>query len=208
MKNHIIIGEREIGKTYYLFNEVSKLVTNGEQLVILDSATEHREKSLLHKVANTYEKSQIVNIDDQDKIVLNRIGYNIFKNNYKYFFPFNEIINCSKKILCFDLSYFLEKGHDEYDKTSNINIYKYYRNLYNYLAEQIVYSLILSSNDGYIDCSHVIMDEIEFPITNTNISTLESNIEFLAAVHPENAFGTFYNSFEPIQYKKYVKRGE
>ena len=39
-----------------------------------------------------------------------------------------------------------------------------------------------------------------------DISILQNNLNFLAAVHPENDFGTFYESFDKIKFKKYQKR--
>ncbi|NLA33439.1 MAG: hypothetical protein GX861_01045 [Tenericutes bacterium] len=50
------------------------------------------------------------------------------------------------------------------------------------------------------------MDEIEFPIVDYDISIFQKNIDFIAAVHPENAFGTFYQSFDKIKFKTYQKR--
>ena len=62
-----------------------------------------------------------------------------------------------------------------------------------------------------IDTKLVVMDEIEFPIMNNDISVFQKNISFLASVHPENAFGSFYQSFETANFKPYrphVKRKE
>jgi hypothetical protein len=54
----------------------------------------------------------------------------------------------------------------------------------------------------------VVMDEIEFPITEYTIDELEDGISFLASVHPENAFGTFYESFSRLKFQKYQMRKE
>ena len=54
--NQIIINERDIGKTTYLWSEISRLHQDGVNIVIMDSATEHEEKSLLKKLARTLKK--------------------------------------------------------------------------------------------------------------------------------------------------------
>lgn len=109
--NKVIIEGREYGKTTYLFNELMKAKENGLGIYVLDSATEHADKSLIRKVEKTYENVVTIDERDKNKIVLNDIEIEEFVDNYKEFFPFREIIDNRKNILCFDLSYFLEKGH-------------------------------------------------------------------------------------------------
>ena len=140
------------------------------------------------------------------EIVLDKIGYEEFKKNYYKYFPYSEIVNNSDKIICFDLSYFLEQGYNEYEKTNDKSLFVYYRNLYNFLSEQIAYSIILCQKDGIINNSYVIMDEIEFPTSHFNIAEEQEKISFLGAVHPENAFGTFYKSFILVDFIPFVRR--
>ena len=202
--NKIIVGERNIGKTTFLLSELEKAKQKGKSIYVMDSATEHTEKSLIRKVEKLYSSVVTINDMDEKKIVLNRIGISEFLRYYDNFFPFAHIIDNKGNILCFDLSYFLEKGHSEYDKTHDINIYNYYRRLYNELAEQIALSLILCDKYGIIKNSYVVTDEIEFPISENGIEEYQEGIEFLSAVHEENAFGTFYKSFESQNIKKYT----
>ena len=128
--------------------------------------------------------------------------------NYKKYYPYNQIIENRDKIICFDLSYFLELGHDIYDETNDIKLYKYYRELYNTLAEQIILVLILMERYDIIDNTVVVMDEIELPKNNNDIISLQEDLSFLVSVHPENAFGSFYESFDNAKFKPYVKRKE
>ena len=206
--NKVIIEGREYGKTTYLFNELMKAKENGLGIYVLDSATEHADKSLIRKVEKTYENVVTIDERDKNKIVLNDIEIEEFVDNYKEFFPFREIIDNRKNILCFDLSYFLEKGHEVYDNTKDKELYCYYRKLYNTLAEQIALSLILSDRFGILNNSLVVTDEIEFPVSKNNISEYQKNLSFLSSVHPENAFGSFYNDFERVKIKKYKNKGK
>lgn len=203
--NRIIIEPREYGKTTYLFNEFIKAEKNGKNLYIMDSATDHENKSLIRKIEGKY--SDVITIDerDQEKVVLHKIGINKFIKDFQLFFPFPEIMENQGKILCFDLSYFLEKGHQSLEDNNDLDLYRYYRNIYNFLSEQIALSLILSESLEVINDAMVLTDEIEFPITDYNIQKYQKNIEFLSSVHPENSFGTFYNSFERIKIKQYKK---
>ena len=203
MSNKILIGDREIGKTTYLFNEIKKL--QDDNFIILDSATEHEDKSLLKMVVRDFSNSKIIFTQNINDVVLNNMDINTFVKNYYNYFPYKDIVSNINCNLCFDLSYFLEKGHDIFDETSDLQLYKYYRNIYNLLAEQIIISIILCKRYGIIKSNKVFMDEIVLPITNYKLENLQGNIDFIAAVHPENAFGTFYKSFDTLNFKSYKR---
>ncbi len=204
--NQLLVESRNTGKTTYLFNEIGKLVSDGFGIIVLDSATEHEDKSLLKKVINNYTDSVIIDMRDEKQVVLGNITIKDFIKGFMNYFPFNDIVKNKDKIICFDLSFFLEKGHEVYEKTNDIKQYCHYRNLYNNLSQQIVLSLILMEKCSIIKNKIVVMDEIEFPVIDYNISNLQNNLKFLAAVHPENAFGTFYVIFDKIKFKIYQKR--
>ena len=204
--NQVIIDEREAGKTTYLFKELNKNYSSGNHIILLDSATDHAQKSLLRMVCNKYNNSQIIDMRNPNEIVINSIGINRFKQEFMNFFPFTLVKESLNKILCFDLSYFLEKGHDVYDETNSIDLYNYYRSLYNYLSEQIIVSLILMEKYGIINNTTVYMDEIEFPVVDYDITKEQKNLCFLASVHQENAFGTFYKSFDKSDFVSYKRK--
>ena len=203
MSNKLLVGDREIGKTTYLFNEIKKL--QDDNFIILDSATEHEDKSLLKMVVRDFSNSKIIFTQNENDVVLNNININTFIKNYYNYFPYKYIVSYTNCNLCFDLSYFLEKGHDIFDETNDLQLYRYYRNIYNLLAEQIIISIILCKRYGIIKNNKVFMDEIELPITNYKLENLQDNIDFIAAVHPENAFGTFYKSFDFLNFKPYKR---
>ena len=204
--NRLLVESQETGKTTYLFSEINKLILDGFGIIVLDSATEHEDKSLLKKVINNNSNSVIIDMHDEKQVVLGNIPISDFIKNFMDYFPFRDVIKNKDKIICFDLSFFLEKGHEVYEETNDIKQYRYYRNLYNNLSQQIALSLILMEKCSIIKNRIVVMDEIEFPITDYDISNLQNDLNFLAAVHPENAFGTFYESFDKIKFKKYQKR--
>ncbi len=203
MSNKILVGDRNIGKTTYLFNQIKEL--KDDNFIVLDSATEHEEKSLLKKVMRNFSNSKIIFTQNENDVVLNNIDINTFIKNYYNYFPYKDIVSNINCNLCFDLSYFLEKGHDIFDETRNLQLYKYYRNIYNLLSEQIIISIILCKKYDIIKSNKVFMDEIELPITNYNLENLQDNIDFIASVHPENAFGTFYKSFDSLSFKPYKR---
>jgi hypothetical protein len=204
--NQIIIEGRDAGKTTYLLTEIDRLHREGVNIVVMDSATEHGEKSLLKKTCNSINKSIVIDMHDSNSIVIDKVGINHFVENFVNYFPFAEVVKNRNKTICFDLSYFLEKGHDEYDKTNSIELYNYYRGLYNNLSQQIVVSLILMEKHNIINNTVVVMDEIEFPIVNYDVSLLQKDLSFIASVHPENAFGTFYTTFDKLKFISYRRR--
>ena len=206
--NQIIINERDTGKTTSLWSEISRLHQDGVNIVVMDSATEHEEKSLLKKTCKNIKETAVIDMRDSDSIVIDKVGIQHFVENFMNYFPFAEVIKNRDKTICFDLSYFLEKGHDEYDMTNSIEVYNYYRTLYNNLSQQIAVSLILMEKYGIINNTVVVMDEIEFPIVNYDISLLQKDLSFIASVHPENSFGTFYTTFDKLKFISYKKRKE
>lgn len=211
MYNRFVVDGRNVGKTTFLLSEIEKNMSENSRIIVLDSATEHKDKSLLKKVEKKYDDVVVFSPNDINDIVLNRINIDEFIQNFSSYYPYDEIVKNKNKLICFDLSYFLEFAHTIYDETNNEELYKYYRLCYNYLSEQIALIIILMKKYGIIDTKLVVMDEIEFPITNEDISYFQEDISFLAAVHPENAFGSFYESFEKADfkpYKPYVKRKE
>lgn len=206
--NQIIVDGRDTGKTTYLLIEIDRLHQEGVNIVVMDSATEHEEKSLLKKTCSNINESVVIDMRDPNDIVIDKVGIQYFVENFMNYFPFAEVVKNRNKTICFDLSYFLEKGHDEYDRTNSIELYNYYRSLYNNLSQQIAVSLILMEKYGIINNTVVVMDEIEFPIVNYDISLLQRDLSFIASVHPENAFGTFYTAFDKLNFISYRKRKE
>ena len=196
--NQIIVDGRNTGKTTYLLTEIDRLHQEGVNIVVMDSATEHEEKSLLKKTCNNINES----------VVIDKVGIQYFVENFMNYFPYAEVVKNRNKTICFDLSYFLEKGHDEYERTNSIELYNYYRSLYNNLSQQIAVSLILMEKYGIINNTIVVMDEIEFPIVNYDISLLQRDLSFSGSVHPENAFGTFYTAFDKLNFISYRKKKE
>lgn len=206
--NQIIIDGRDTGKTTYLLTEIDRLYQEGINIVVMDSATEHEEKSLLKKACNNIKEYTVIDMRDPKNIVIDKVGIQHFVKNFMNYFPFAEVVKNRDKTICFDLSYFLEKGHDEFDRTNSIELYNYYRSLYNNLSQQIAVSLILMEKYGIINNTVVVMDEIEFPIVNYDISLLQKDLSFIASIHPENAFGTFYTTFDKLKFISYRKRME
>ena len=62
INNQLIIDEREVGKTTYLYTEAVKCKSMGLPLFILDSATEHVEKSLLNRAENATNETKIISL--------------------------------------------------------------------------------------------------------------------------------------------------
>lgn len=205
-KKQLIVAGQETGKTTYLISEIDRLLYEGFDIILLDSAVDHEEKSLLKKATAKYDDSVVIDMRDESQIVFGELSIENYINNFSNYFPFKDIINDHNKIICFDLSYFLEKGHEMYDKYNDLQYYYRYRNIYNMLSQQIIMCLILMEKYGIIRNRIVVMDEIEFPRIDLDFSEYQHNLNIVAAVHPENAFGTFYETFEKIKFQKYQRR--
>ena len=204
--NEIIVDKRNVGKTTFLYNEITKSY-NKYNFIVLDSATDHVDKSLLRKLVSTYNDAVVIYTENPSQIILSNMKLEEYKKIYKNYFPFCEITANMNKVMCFDLSYFLEKAYEELENNNSIELYNYYRKKYNDLSQQIITCILLMNNEGLLNNIHVVMDEIELPIVDYNLSELQNNITFLASVHPENSFGTFYQNFSRARFKPYIKEG-
>ncbi len=78
----LIVEGRETGKTTYLFNEIERLISEDFHIIVLDSATEHEEKSLLRKVVKSNNNSIIIDMQDSKQVVLGTISIDMFIKNF------------------------------------------------------------------------------------------------------------------------------
>ena len=72
--NQIIVAGRDTGKTTYLLIEIDRLHQEGVNIVVMDSATEHEEKSLLKKTCNNINESVVIDMRDPNGIVIDKVG--------------------------------------------------------------------------------------------------------------------------------------
>ena len=204
MNNQIIKGGREIGKTTHLFQLAQQSIENGLNVIILDSATEHEDKSLLRKVAKQFPQTTVVDNRDESTVAtyeeLNK-GLIIFE------FPYLQIKNNQSNIIAFDLSYFLERGHEVFDETHDQAQYDYYRNLYRRQSQQILLTLIALNKVGKLPNTIVLTDEIEFPIVEFDPTLFQEDLTIISSVHPENGFGTFYQNCVEHEFTPYKQGG-
>lgn len=207
MENKILIGDRNTGKTTWLLNHVKKLTKSNEKIIILDSATEHADKSLLYKVETNFPDVDIVSFNNPVLVIDTGIEFDKYCQMCKNSLIFQTIKNSQSHILCIDLSFFLEKGH-EFADIGEFSLARKYRQLYNNLAQQVALSCMMLTSEKFIKEVTVITDEIEFPKNGFDIGKYQNqDVTFISAVHPENAFGNFYKTFMHID-KTIGERGD
>lgn len=200
MQNKVFIGDRNVGKTTWLFDYVRKYAEDSsKKIVILDSATEHIDKSLLHKVKSTFPNTSIIYPNDRSWLISSEITLMEYYEKCKNSSITNAIAHSTSQINCIDLSFYLERGH-EFASAGNLELAQKYRCIYNNLSQQVALCCMILVNEGIIDKMVVVTDEIEFPRHGLDLSKYQNkNILFVSAVHPENSFGKFYKSFKNIE---------
>ena len=200
--NKVIIGTRNIGKTTFLMNKINKAVEMGRNFAILDSATDHRDKSLIFKFIKEHDNFHIISPTNVNDIVVPTDKNNYYSSCLESEL-FKEMLKNKNKVICVDLAYFLEKGY-EYKDRSDFAMAKKCRLLYNYLSQQASVCLMALVNENVLPNLIVFSDEIEFPKCEFNICEFQSDkVKFLSSVHPEDATGTFYESFVDAEFIAY-----
>lgn len=170
-----IIGRRNSGKTTYLLSCIDAISSSTDKIiVIIDSATEHKDKSLLCKIQQKYGDwlyLQSMSIDELHTADISKL------ETVRYY---DEILNNHNRIILVDVSMFLEHSFDVEDCNERTMIRKLYQ--YNVYLVLVLVRAILSN---YI----VVMDEIEF------------NDDILDVLEQINYDGnTFINAMHDITY--------
>ena len=185
-----LIGERDSGKTEFLLKKAVQSIRLQTSLLIVDSATEHREKSLLIKLSEKYDGT-ILSSPPKSEIM----GY--FEDGAEKAYPYHIIREafdkCGTPLILADVSYYLEEGHRA-APVDRAGI----RRLYQMLALQVlqVFAAITAPSMK----ADVIMDEIEMTqdygkalrkLTNRDL-TLWASAHLVSAFNPVRDLFTLY----------------
>ncbi|MCQ2077660.1 MAG: hypothetical protein MJZ20_11670 [Bacteroidaceae bacterium] len=146
--NSIFVGKCNSGKTTILKQIVHLAINNGYKIIVFDSATEHKEKSILRYVDSFYDNCFIIESPEKSKIV--------DKEQYFDEYPADVVNGCYSNIILVDVSKYLEEGFLFKDPVQREICRGYYENLV-FQCLSVMYNLMDDSKKWI-----VIMDEIEF----------------------------------------------
>lgn len=164
-RNTVLFGRRNIGKTHFLLDCFLKYATNYDRKIfVIDSATDHKEKSLLVKITNVGCDYIRINTPDEAE------NYEDLKQHW------NKLsAKCDKNIVLIDAAKFLEESYEVEDAAERANLRKKYK----LFVEQCIRFICESCNRFVL-----IMDEIE--LTNVAAAMLKNAGDkgfFIDAVH-------------------------
>ena len=135
------VGARNTGKTTKLYQYYLQMYQNKRNIMVVDSATEHEDKSLIVRLKK--ERKDAIWIPSCE---VKAICYPDISDTM---YPKMNITQETMLYLC-DVSFFLEKGYDYPPGATR----EYYRNLYKRLSMQLVVALL-----DRVDS--ILFDEIE-----------------------------------------------
>lgn len=201
-KNNIaLLGERNSGKTTILFEIFEYWLRKGERIIVFDSATEHKEKSIIWKIRKKYNNYCYIDSPEEEQI---NVAWNA--KNLTSFLEYEKFKNL-QSITLIDVAKYLELGHKE-DILERKNII---RNLYKKFVLNCIRALI----DNNIKHVKVIMDEIELiPEYNLYWDYMKNNdIVILNAIHNidyveccNDKIKIFYMSELTLKYLEYFPK--
>lgn len=180
-KSIAYIGNRDTGKTTRLYNIFLDAIRENKKVLVIDSATEHTEKSLYEKLQLDYGKRSFsIRRCKREQIV--------FPDKSSDYPKINK--NVTKNIYLADVSYYLEKGY-EYpagQKRENERL------LYKKQSMQIIDALM-----EQIDV--ILMDEIELVREGRYIiQKIQSrDIELFMTLHSDSGLCEMEDLFDIVR---------
>jgi len=195
-----LIGGRDTGKTTRLLQYCNSFESLKVALVVLDAATEHKDKSLIQKLLTP--SCNFVDVpspfDIKSEAEIESMCRQVFINNcdeIAAWYPCTTILN-SKPHLLYDVSYYLERGHEA---TSPL-IAEELRGLFRCQVAQILLKTLWQSMHYNVPVA-IVMDEAELsPAASTALQiflSADSPCFFvLTAVHNITALGNAKDLFE------------
>lgn len=166
-KTKIYVGNRDAGKTTFLYNLFEKARSSGLKILVIDSATDHVDKSLICRIKATYpEECYWFSSCDENQITFPYVDSATY--------PVELVKQNPSSIYLADVSYYLEKGYDYPEGERR----KYLRLLYKKLSMQIIQAL-------YEHIDIILMDEIELLPESREVFKLcaDSNIPIYDTLH-------------------------
>lgn len=148
-----IIGGRDTGKTTFLLRLAERAIAEGIPVMVIDSATDHTEKSLLYKLRNVYAHTWFPSPSVAKIVEMPTSG------GLDQVYPFSEMLclpsGPAGKLLLVDVAYYLELGYE----TESLPLREERRKLYRLFAAQAAWSF-----GAYIQgksSALLLLDEIE-----------------------------------------------
>lgn len=183
--NTSIIGSRESGKTTILKNLIEFCIKENYTILVFDSATDHRNKSILIDTLLKYSNCTLVSSPEKDQIVFNNISLTSF--------PYNDIKDSNNQFYLFDVSKYLEEGYETDNLEERITTRGFYKQL---VIQILTVFLPMLKNKKCI----VIMDEIEFTSNAKDIILDYNNfgINFICSLHEQSSLSTSDELFNKL----------
>lgn len=159
------IGERNTGKTTRLYHIYQNALLEKKRILVIDSAAEHVEKSIIKKIQHE-KQGVLIESCSESEIVFPEVA--------AYSYPYELVKDKDSNLFLCDASYYLERGYD-YPKGI---LREERRKLYKYFSMQVIHVLM-----DRVDI--ILMDEIELlPEFRETITTVNhNNIQLVMTLH-------------------------
>lgn len=161
----VYIGERNTGKTTKLYHAYEEALMKKKRILIMDSATDHVEKSIIRKIQQENQGILIESCSESEVV---------FPNIKPYSYPYELVKDKDSNLFLCDASYFLEKGYDYPEGP----LREEQRTLYKCFSMQVICVLM-----DRVDT--ILMDEIELLPEFRKIITMisQQNIQLVMTLH-------------------------
>ena len=170
--NIALCGRRDTGKSTYLFRYFWKYVEIfSGKIIVIDSATEHKEKSLIRKIAMSYDDYILVDSSKKDFEDL------LLQNGLSKEPSIHKLLHSNEhKVILIDVSFYLEKSYHFNDTKTRLEVRERYK---------IFTNACLTALERMEKNFLIFMDEIELtPQAAKSVNRMsEKNNYTIASIH-------------------------
>jgi len=178
-KGQAIIANQNTGKTTYLYEKFIEAYDKNRRIIVLDSATDHKEKSLIEKVKSNIPCDFCL-IKSCEKALIE------FPKHTEFSYPYGITSNLKEGIFLCDMSLYLENGYNFPIGLSREKERLWYKKL----SMQVTWVLMQR-----VDL--ILMDEIELVSDSNQVveKIYRDGLELIVALHELEGLGGLEDMF-------------
>lgn len=190
LKNIALVNNRNKGKTSTLKKYLAMYYNAGYSVLVIDSATEHADKSLAKYMETQLDDVLVIHSPEQ--VQIRRSNLLLADSlDIREIYPFEILKQNEKSLIAVDVARYLEEGYETEDPTERARLRQYYKEF----ALQVLYvaeHLFSNARMAVIMDEIELLSEMEWMVRRLN----SKGIFIINALHNKDSLGKSSHLFE------------